>query len=99
MILDITYTIYYCNLQRKYVRDNPTVKEVKNFYASFKSWIMTLYASGELTQEEWEVIMEEDGMNNNGDAGRDPELVEEDAVGLEFETESDVHCGFTYNIA
>ena len=99
MILDIMCTIHYCNLQRKYVRDNPTVKEMKNFYASFKSWVMTLYASGEPTQEEWVAIMEEDSMNYNGDSGRDLELGEDDDVGVDLETESDVCSSFIYNIA
>ena len=58
-----------------------------------------LYESGEPTQEEWEVIMEEDRMSNNGDAGRDQGLVEDDAVGGELELESGVLSGFTYSIA
>ena len=43
--------------------------------------------------------MEEDSMNNNGDNGRDQELVEDDHVGVDPELESDVCSGFIYNIA
>lgn len=80
------------------MRDNPTVKEKKNFYGSFKSWIIMTYSSGEPTQEEWEAIMEQDSLNNRGDEGRDQELVEDD-VGVDLELESDACSSFIYNIS
>ena len=48
-------------MQRKYVKETPSARDIKNFYASFKTWILARYpTTGEPSEEEWKEIVTED---------------------------------------
>ena len=48
-------------MQRKYLKETPLAKGAKNFYGSFKTWLITKYPlTGEPSEEEWQVVLADD---------------------------------------
>ena len=81
------------------MRENPSARAVKNFYSSFKTWILTTYpSSGERSEEEWEAVTAEDtktysGDNDGNDIGHEVDL--EEMVHLDLLDET-VACNSLY---
>lgn len=47
-------------MQRKYVRSDTSVAIERNFYGGFKAYLQANYPAGRLSEEEWQLVVEED---------------------------------------
>ena len=79
-------------MQRKYVKETPSARETKNFYACFKTWILARYTAGEPSEEEWKEIIAEDEKSYHPEDDEDTlenELEERNPVDLDMHSDFD----------